>query len=326
MANTAKLRLTAVSRTHPGYRYDFNQDAVYLGKRLFAVADGMGGHAHGEVASAVAIEVLAELEAAIGLGKFAEVEEAAARGAVVSRGKFAEVGDAAARGAVVGRGGKLRPDAAELEAAIDQGKSVEVGDAAERGAVVDEVAALVSATGEVLRRLNELAACDSGLHGMGTTITALLWDGAVVTGVHIGDSRAYRWRAGDLVQITRDHTFVQSLLDSGRITAEEAAAHPRQHLLVRAVQTGGSAEPDVFAHRARAGDRYLICSDGLTAVLADETIAGILADAVVPDDAVDQLVDLALRGGAPDNVSVVLADVSDRPRSGHRKYFWRQSG
>jgi protein phosphatase len=148
----------------------------------------------------------------------------------------------------------------------------------------------------------------------------------MVTGVHVGDSRAYRWRNGEFVQLTQDHTFVQSLVDSGRITAEEAAVHPRQSMLARAVQAGGSAEPDVFAHRARAGDRYLVCSDGLPRVLADETIAGILADVVAPDDAVDHLIDLALRGGAPDNVSVVLADVSDAPRAGHRKYFWRQSG
>jgi protein phosphatase len=263
MANTAKFRLTAVSRTHPGCLRSTNQDAVHLGEHVLAVADGMGGHAHGEVASAVAVEVLAELEAAIAREQIAEI---------------------------------------------------------------DKTAALAAVAGEVLRRLNDLAARDSDLHGMGTTITALLWDGAAITGAHIGDSRAYRWRAGEFVQLTRDHTFVQSLLDGGRITAEEAAVHPRQNLLARAVQTGGAAEPDVFAHRARAGDRYLICSDGLPRVLTDETIADVLAAVAVPDDAVDQLIDLALRGGAPDNVSVVLADVADTPRSGHRKYFWRQSG
>jgi protein phosphatase len=161
---------------------------------------------------------------------------------------------------------------------------------------------------------------------MGTTITALLWNGELLAGVHIGDSRAYRWRAGELQQLTQDHTLVQSLLDSGRITAEEAAVYPRRNMLARAVQTGGTAEPDVFAHRVRAGDRYLICSDGLTAVLTDETIADILADVVFPDDAVDQLIDLALRGGAPDNVSVVLADVSEAPRAGYRKYWLRHSG
>ncbi|REH48580.1 protein phosphatase [Kutzneria buriramensis] len=263
MANTSKLRLTAVSRTHPGCLRAYNQDAVHLGEHVLAVADGMGGHAHGEVASAVAVEVLDELETAVAHEKIAEN---------------------------------------------------------------DKTGALAAVVGEVLRRLNDLAARDSGLYGMGTTITALLWNGATVTGAHIGDSRAYRWRAGELVQLTRDHTFVQSLLDGGRITAEEAAVHPRQNLLARAVQTGGSAEPDVFSHRARAGDRYLICSDGLPRVLTDETIAGVLSDVVVPADAVDQLIDLALRGGAPDNVSVLLADVADAPRSGHRKYFWRQSG
>jgi protein phosphatase len=230
---------------------------------VLAVADGMGGHAHGEVASAVAVAVLAEVEAAADAGQIAEIEK---------------------------------------------------------------TGALAAAVAETARRLDELAARDSGLHGTGTTICALLWDGASVTGVHIGDSRAYRWRAGELQRLTQDHTFVQSLLDSGRITAEEAAVHPRQNLLVRSIQAGNTGEPDVYVHRARAGDRYLICSDGLTAVLADETIGDVLAAVADPDDAVDQLVDLALRGGAPDNVSVVLADVSHTQRSGYRRYLWRHSG
>jgi protein phosphatase len=204
---------------------------------------------------------------------------------------------------------------AELEAAVEAGKVAEI----------DKFAALASVVGEVLRRLDDLAARDSGMYGMGTTITALLWNGATVSGMHIGDSRAYRWRAGELQMLTQDHTLVQSLLDSGRITEQEAAEYPRRNLLARAVQTGSFAEPDVFAHEARVGDRYLICSDGLTAVLTDETIAGVLTDVAVPDDAVDQFIDLALRGGAPDNVSVVLADVSENPRSGYRKYFRRHS-
>ncbi|GAA3437484.1 hypothetical protein GCM10018954_070980 [Kutzneria kofuensis] len=255
--------MTAVSRTHPGCLRAYNQDAVHLGKHVLAVADGMGGHAHGEVASSVAVTVLAELEAAVEAEKIAEI---------------------------------------------------------------DKTAALGSVAGEVLRRLDDLAARDSGFYGMGTTITALLWNGEKVAGVHIGDSRAYRWRAGELQQITQDHTLVQSLLDSGRITEEEAATYPRRNMLARAVQTGNASDPDVFSHRAKPGDRYLICSDGLTAVLTDETIADVLADVVIPDDAVDQLIDLALRGGAPDNVSVVLADVSEAPRSGYRKYFWRHAG
>jgi serine/threonine protein phosphatase PrpC len=263
MANTSKLRLTAVSRTHPGCLRGYNQDAVHLGNHVLAVADGMGGHAHGEVASSVAVQVLAELETAVDTEKL---------------------------------GG------------------------------IDKTVALGSVAGEVQRRLDDLAARDSGFHGMGTTITALLWTGEMLVGAHIGDSRAYRWRAGELQQITQDHTLVQSLLDSGRITEEEAADYPRRNMLARAVQTGSKAEPDVFSHRAKAGDRYLICSDGLTAVLTDETIADVLADVVVPDDAVDQLIDLALRGGAPDNVSVVLADVAESRRGGYRKYFWRHSG
>jgi serine/threonine protein phosphatase PrpC len=262
MANIPGLRLTAVSRTHAGCLRAYNQDAVHVGEHLIAVADGMGGHAHGEVASAVAVTVLAELDAAVAQGEIADNEKSAALGSVV---------------------------------------------------------------GEVLRRLDALAARDSGMHGMGTTITALLWDGEMVNGVHIGDSRAYRWRDGAIQQLTQDHTLVQSLLDSGRVTEEEAAVHPRRNLLVRAIQTGGPAEGDLFAHHAQAGDRYLICSDGLTAVLTDETIAGVLAEHEDPDAAVDQLIDLTLRGGAPDNVSVVLGDVYESLSSGYQKYFRRHS-
>ena len=316
MANTSKLRLTAVSRTHSGCLRGYNQDAVHLGKHVLAVADGMGGHAHGEVASAVAVQVLAELETAIEneksgeLEKFGGVEKS---GGLVKSGGFGKSGGLGKFGGLeesgrVGQTGRL-------------GKSGEL----EKSGEIDRTAALGSVVGEVQRRLDDLAVCDSGLYGMGTTITALLWTGEMLVGAHIGDSRAYRWRAGELQQITQDHTLVQSLLDSGRITAAEAENYPRRNMLARAVQTGSVAEPDVFAQRARAGDRYLICSDGLTAVLTAETIADVLADVVIPDDAVDQLIDLALRGGAPDNVSVVLADVAEVPRSGLRKYFLRHS-
>jgi protein phosphatase len=126
--------------------------------------------------------------------------------------------------------------------------------------------------------------------------------------VHIGDSRGYRLRAGELKQVTRDHTLVQRLVDEGRITAEEAGVHPQRALVTNALDGRDGLELDLSMHDLVPGDRYLLCSDGLSAVVTDATIrdALMLAD---PRQAVDRLVELALRGGAPDNVTCVVADV-----------------
>src|SRR5690606_19797106 len=110
------------------------------------------------------------------------------------------------------------------------------------------------------------------LDGMGTTLTAILFAGSKLGLAHIGDSRAYLLRDNNLTQITRDDTFVQSLVDEGRITAEQAHTHPQRSLIMRAL-TGSEVEPTLTVREARAGDRYLICSDGLSDVVSDETIA-----------------------------------------------------
>ncbi|MFF0089162.1 MerR family transcriptional regulator [Streptomyces canus] len=146
----------------------------------------------------------------------------------------------------------------------------------------------------------------AGTEENGTTLTALLWTGSRLALVHIGDSRAYLLRGGALFRITHDHTVVQSLVDEGRLTAEEAGTHPRRALLLKALTTG---TPDLKLHDAEPGDRYLLCSDGLSGVVPDTTIRDLLTTATAPDTAVHSLVDAANTAGGPDNVSCVVADV-----------------
>jgi PPM family protein phosphatase len=145
----------------------------------------------------------------------------------------------------------------------------------------------------------------AGSDDNGTTLTALLWTGSRLALVHIGDSRVYLLRDRALFRITHDHTVVQSLIDEGRLTPEEATAHPQRSLLLKAL---GTADPDLRLQDAEPGDRYLVCSDGLPAVLPDARIRELLA-AGTPDEAVAALVDAANEAGGPDNVSCVVADV-----------------
>jgi protein phosphatase len=152
---------------------------------------------------------------------------------------------------------------------------------------------------------------DPQLEGMGTTLTALLWTGQRLGLVHVGDSRAYLLRDGVLTQITQDHTWVQRLVDEGRITEEEATTHPQRSLLMRALGSGDHVEPDLSIREVRAGDRYLICSDGLSGVVSHQTLEDTLAGYQGPQDTVQELIQLALRGGGPDNITVIIADVLD---------------
>ena len=152
---------------------------------------------------------------------------------------------------------------------------------------------------------------DPQLEGMGTTLTALLWTGQRLGLVHVGDSRAYLLRDGVLTQITQDHTWVQRLVDEGRITEEEATTHPQRSLLMRALGSGDHVEPDLSIREVRAGDRYLICSDGLSGVVSHQTMEETLASYQGPQETVQELIQLALRGGGPDNITCIVADVLD---------------
>ncbi|OZE35859.1 serine/threonine protein phosphatase [Rhodococcus sp. 05-2254-5] len=235
------LVLRYAARSDRGLVRSNNEDSVYAGARLLALADGMGGHAAGEVASQLMIAALAHLD-------------------------DDEPGED-----LLGK----------LEAATREGNA----------SIADQVED------------------EPELDGMGTTLTAILFAGKRMGLVHIGDSRAYMLRAGSLTQITRDDTFVQSLVDEGRITAEQAHTHPQRSLIMRAL-TGNEIEPTLTVREVRAGDRYLLCSDGLSDVVSDETIENTLAEGETGPCA-DRLIELALRSGGPDNVTVVVADVID---------------
>ncbi|WP_416564231.1 PP2C family protein-serine/threonine phosphatase [Nocardia testacea] len=235
------LVLRYAARSDRGLVRANNEDSVYAGARLLALADGMGGHAAGEVASQLMIAALAHLD-------------------------DDEPGEDLL--------GKLN-------------RATHAGNAAIAEQVEEE----------------------PELDGMGTTLTAILFAGKKLGMVHIGDSRAYMLRDGELAQITRDDTFVQSLVDEGRITAEQAHTHPQRSLIMRAL-TGNEIEPTLVMREARAGDRYLLCSDGLSDVVSDETIANTMREGST-DECADRLIELALRSGGPDNVTVVVADVID---------------
>jgi protein phosphatase len=222
-----------------------NQDSAYAGPHLLVVADGMGGHAGGDIASSVAIAHLAPLD---------EETPTADEGAQA------------------------------LEAAVDQAHE------------------------ELLERVEQ----DPDLAGLGTTITTLLRTGDRLILGHIGDSRAYLLRDGQLEQVTTDHTFVQYLVDAGRLEPEQAEHHPQRSLLLRVlgdVELSGGL--DISVRKAEPGDRWLLCSDGLSGVVSAETLRRTMIEAADPDECADQLIKLALRGGGPDNVTCVVADILD---------------
>ncbi|MFB6637106.1 MerR family transcriptional regulator [Streptomyces chartreusis] len=150
-------------------------------------------------------------------------------------------------------------------------------------------------------------AVDGDGEDAGTTLTALLWTGSRLALVHIGDSRAYVLRGGGLFRITDDHTVVQSMIDEGRLTPEEAATHPQRMLLLKALTP--TATPDLRLQDAEPGDRYLLCSDGLSRVVPDPQIRHLLTSTPTPDTAVHALIAAANEAGGPDNVSCVVADV-----------------
>ncbi|RNL83332.1 Stp1/IreP family PP2C-type Ser/Thr phosphatase [Halostreptopolyspora alba] len=167
--------------------------------------------------------------------------------------------------------------------------------------------AVDTANGAVSQRVTE----EPRLENMGTTLTAMLWSGPRVALIHIGDSRAYLLRDSEFGQITHDHTLVQTLVDEGKISEEEAESHPQRSLLLRALDGRSQVEPDTSILEARVGDRYLLCSDGLSGVVSKETIRETLAAEDTPEAAARRLIDLANRGGGPDNVTAVVADVID---------------
>jgi PPM family protein phosphatase len=241
------IALHYAARSDVGLVRQENQDSGYAGPHLLVVADGMGGHAAGDVASSIAIGEMVGLD-----GESPGADQALDR--------LAEA---------------LRSANTELRNAVER---------------------------------------QPELKGMGTTVTALLRTGNKIAVAHIGDSRAYLLRDGTLTQITHDHSFVQSLVDEGRITEAEAEGHPQRSLVTRVLTGQHEDEPDLAMREAHVGDRYLVCSDGLSGFVARDTIEEILLHAQPPGATADRLVELAMRAGAPDNVTCVIGDIVDLNR------------
>jgi protein phosphatase len=175
----------------------------------------------------------------------------------------------------------------------------------------DLLAELRGAASSANGHLRDMVASDDSLRGMGTTLVALLFAGTRLGMLHIGDSRCYLLRDGELTQITHDHTLVQSLVDEGRITEADASVHPQRSVITRVLDGRDDVDFDLSVREARVGDRYLVCSDGLTGPVGSLDTLREALGIEDPQESVDRLVQLALRGGGPDNVTVIVADVID---------------
>ncbi|MBA3489662.1 MAG: protein phosphatase 2C domain-containing protein [Longispora sp.] len=236
------LTLRYAARSDRGLIRSGNEDSMYAGPRLLAVADGMGGMAAGDVASNIVIATLAPLDEDVPGSDLIE----------------------------------------PLHDAVDLAN----------------------------QRLRAIVEENPQFEGMGTTLTGLLFSGSRFGMVHVGDSRAYLLRGDDFAQITKDDTYVQMLVDEGRITEEEANSHPQRSLITQAMGTT-EVHPEYSILEAVSDDRILLCSDGLSGFVSFDTIGETLRTVADPAECVERLIQLALRAGGPDNVTVVVADVTD---------------
>lgn len=243
MTTDGTITLRSAARSHTGLVRKNNQDSGYAGPNFLLIADGMGGHAGGDVASAITVSRLADLDR----------EPSGEDALEILRTSILEANDRICRG---------------------------------------------------VAEQPELA-------GMGTTVTALLRaPGNRFALAHIGDSRGYVLRDGELQTVTHDHTFVQMLVDEGRITPDEAETHPQRSVVMKVLgDVGASPDLDLTLREAHVGDRWMLCSDGLTGFADVDDIARVLSEVSDPDECCRQLIDLALAGGGADNVTVVIGDV-----------------
>ena len=223
-----------------------NEDSGFVSPQLIAVADGMGGHAAGEVASRIAVQVLQSLQPTL---ISSEIDEDSVEDLLMH---------------------SLHSIDAEISLVTEE---------------------------EIEKR------------GMGTTLTALLIRDSYIALLHVGDSRCYRLRGNTLEQLSNDHTVIQELLDQGAISVAEASEHPQRSMLTQALRGDGDVTPVLQMHEVKKGDRYLLCSDGLSGVLTDKEIKIGLKKSD-KDDAIKFLIDATYVNGAPDNVTVLIADIS----------------
>ena len=236
--NTAGQDISFGSRTDIGYVRDHNEDSLIIIPPLFAVADGMGGHEAGEIASEITVNTLAELAPS-------------------------------------------HLDAEGLTAAVE------------------------AANYNVMKAPRQ----GIGRDGMGTTLTAAMLEGERLLIAQVGDSRAYLLHKGHLQQITRDHSLMADLIEAGQITPEEARVHPNRSVITRAIGSDIHMRPDIYELNVDAGDRILLCSDGLSSMISNNAIESIMRRQSDAQHCADELVAAALENGGADNVTVVVADV-----------------
>ena len=236
--NTAGQDISFGSRTDIGYVRDHNEDSLIIIPPLFAVADGMGGHEAGEIASEITVNTLAELAPS-------------------------------------------HLDAEGLTAAVE------------------------AANYNVMKAPRQ----GIGRDGMGTTLTAAMLEGERLLIAQVGDSRAYLLHKGHLQQITRDHSLMADLIEAGQITPEEARVHPNRSVITRAIGSDIHMRPDIYELHVDAGDRILLCSDGLSSMISNNAIESIMRRQSDAQHCADELVTAALENGGADNVTVVVADV-----------------
>ncbi|MDU7287694.1 PP2C family protein-serine/threonine phosphatase [Corynebacterium kroppenstedtii] len=233
--------LTYAAASHVGLIRGNNEDSAYAGPHLLALADGMGGHAAGEIASQLMISHIAHVDD-------------------------------------VGPGDDM---CGQLADAMTEGNA----------AIANQID------------------INPATEGMGCTLDAFFFNDDTLAICHVGDSRGYLYRDGQLEQITKDDTYVQSLVDEGQLAPEDVSNHPQRSLILKAL-TGRPVEPTLMLRDVRPGDRYLLCSDGLSDPVSHDTIADIVSGGTL-DQAAERLIDLALRSGGPDNVTVVLGEIVD---------------
>jgi len=234
-----------IARSELGLVRDGNEDSALVSARLVAVADGMGGHAGGEVASKIAITSVKELSEVL--------------------------------------------NNAELDSESREDL-------------------LLNISFSIDHEIAEVASSDRILQGMGTTLTALHLNGDRVELLHIGDSRCYQWNGKKLIQLSYDHTVMQELLDQGRLTADEVINHPQRSLLTQALIGDSGIDPILNLFEAKLGDHFLLCSDGLSSVLSDLEIVNVIKNSD-PAEVVNQLIAVVLEKGAPDNVTILWAEI-----------------
>jgi serine/threonine protein phosphatase PrpC len=250
-----KWQFNSFAQTDLGLVREGNEDSAIYGANLIAVADGMGGHAGGEVASAIAINALAQ----------------------------------------------LLPVISDQEIDIDSREDL-----------------FLNITYEIDSQILEKSKQNPELAGMGTTLTALNISGDNVELLHIGDSRCYRYRDSKLEQLSYDHTVMQELLDQGRLTPEEVFDHPQRSLLTQALMGDSGLDPILVSYEIKADDQFLLCSDGLTNVLSDYEIGKII-ESKSGDDLITALITEVKAKGAPDNITIIWAQVTDKKVSSEIK-------